>query len=328
MSTPTSNLNQPEPSEFPTTEGLVRVVRAFSRAEDAEQAGYVFGAEHAKLGDEAVVYSRGRYRAGIVTKIGRLNVTVTYTTRTAIQEAKDPRFRSKVPARTSKADKFAEVAIRPPRGASANPPVTEAPTRHGPDQASQAGEAPVTTSCDATGCRRPAANLLVWSLASGTTQATTRCHTDTALFTIPADSHDVHQLPLAAGTYDYLDDGSGTQIATCVHCGNDIYLYPALLGRPEPWRGHLYDETGRCGPGEDRTQIVVRHEPATTVAERDHALATAADVPLAVVSDQRLPHPNPYVCAECTTNRPTLLLTLSNREQVTVCRPHAVRYPK
>ena len=55
---------------------------------------------------------------------------------------------------------------------------------------------------------------------------------------------------------------------------------------------------------------------------------TRAASPLVVVSEQRLPHPNPDVCAECTTNRPTLLLTLSNGEQVTVCRPHAAGYRK
>lgn len=47
-----------------------------------------------------------------------------------------------------------------------------------------------------------------------------------------------------------------------------------------------------------------------------------------VVAQERLPHPNPNVCAHCTTNRATLRLILVGGRQVTVCRPHAARYPR
>lgn len=55
---------------------------------------------------------------------------------------------------------------------------------------------------------------------------------------------------------------------------------------------------------------------------------TRVAAPPVVVSERRLPHPNPHACAKCTTNRATLLLTLSNGEDVTVCRPHAAGYRK
>jgi hypothetical protein len=56
---------------------------------------------------------------------------------------------------------------------------------------------------------------------------------------------------------------------------------------------------------------------------------TAANGELPTVVDQeRLPHPNPHSCAHCTTNRATLRLTLTGGAQVTVCRPHATRYPR
>jgi hypothetical protein len=51
------------------------------------------------------------------------------------------------------------------------------------------------------------------------------------------------------------------------------------------------------------------------------------DLPVAV-AQERLPHPNPHCCAHCTTNRATLRLTLVDGSQVTVCRPHAARYPR
>ena len=47
-----------------------------------------------------------------------------------------------------------------------------------------------------------------------------------------------------------------------------------------------------------------------------------------MINEQRLPHPNPHRCVHCTTNRATLLLTLAGGAQVTVCRPHAARYPR
>ncbi len=57
------------------------------------------------------------------------------------------------------------------------------------------------------------------------------------------------------------------------------------------------------------------------------AAAVDGELP-AVVAEERLPHPNPHACAHCTTNRATLRLTLTDSRQVTVCRPHAARYPR
>jgi len=48
----------------------------------------------------------------------------------------------------------------------------------------------------------------------------------------------------------------------------------------------------------------------------------------AVVAQERLPHPNPYRCVHCTTDRATLRLILVDGRQVTTCRPHAARYPR
>ncbi|TDC34231.1 hypothetical protein E1211_17955 [Micromonospora sp. 15K316] len=80
-------------------------------------------------------------------------------------------------------------------------------------------------------------------------------------------------------------DGEGTQVGICRHCGHHIYLYAAVAEREGNWwRGGQYDETGRCGDAEQRTALVVRHEPATTTAERDAALA-------ATVCGNRPPHP-------------------------------------
>jgi hypothetical protein len=58
----------------------------------------------------------------------------------------------------------------------------------------------------------------------------------------------------------------------------------------------------------------------------DTANNNPAVLPTAV-SEARLAHPNPHTCAHCT-NRATLRLSLATGEQVTVCRPHATRYPR
>lgn len=125
MSTPTGNANQPEPAEFPAIEDLVRVVASYARTDDVEAAGFVFGAKTAAVGDEAVIYSRGRFRAGIVVKVGRVNLTVVYTTATSVRDAADRRYGWTEPVRTTKAAKFADVAVRPAR--SADPAHVPAP---------------------------------------------------------------------------------------------------------------------------------------------------------------------------------------------------------
>ncbi|MGC5033389.1 hypothetical protein [Micromonospora sp. DT229] len=84
-------------------------------------------------------------------------------------------------------------------------------------------------------------------------------------------------IPLAEGTYTQLADGSGTQVATCRHCGHHIYLYLRLAGSRNPWRGGEYDETGRCPiEVEERAGTPVPHDPAVTFAERERAIASAS----------------------------------------------------
>ena len=39
------------------------------------------------LGDVATIYSRGQLRTGVISKVGRKNVTLTYTTPGALKEA-------------------------------------------------------------------------------------------------------------------------------------------------------------------------------------------------------------------------------------------------
>jgi hypothetical protein len=53
----------------------------------------------------------------------------------------------------------------------------------------------------------------------------------------------------------------------------------------------------------------------------------SGELPVAL-AQERLPHPNPHACAHCTTNRATLRVTLADGTHVTVCRPHAGRYPR
>jgi len=128
MSEPTTEpTSQSTPADEPSTDDLTRVVARFDDRDLVRAAGYVVGAEDAAVDDEAVIYSRGGYRAGIVTKVGRVNVTVTYTTETAIREAADPRYGWTEPARTTKAAKFAEVAVRPTGEAAA--PTLARPSR-------------------------------------------------------------------------------------------------------------------------------------------------------------------------------------------------------
>lgn len=76
----------PEPTE------LIRLIAAYpGRLNDDREAladhGWTF--DHGPLteGQVAVVHSRGYYRRGIVTKVGRVNAKVTYTTAGAVESA-------------------------------------------------------------------------------------------------------------------------------------------------------------------------------------------------------------------------------------------------
>ena len=91
-----------------------KVVATFATDADLEAAGFRYGAEGAKLGDVAVIWGRNGLRRGIVTKVGRLNVEVQFTTPSAIKEAANLRYGWSEPQVTAKSAKFADVAILAP----------------------------------------------------------------------------------------------------------------------------------------------------------------------------------------------------------------------
>ncbi len=134
---------------------------------------------------------------------------------------------------------------------------------------------PVTTGCNAVLCSNPATNVVLWWPPSGGQQAKALCAPDTDRHVARLRGIRARVIELEDGTHSLLADGSGTQVATCRHCGHHILLYPALLGRREPWRDGEYDQTGRCQLGEDRHAIRMVHEPAVILAERDYARAAA-----------------------------------------------------
>ncbi len=134
---------------------------------------------------------------------------------------------------------------------------------------------PVTTGCAAVLCSKPATNLVLWWPPSSGQQAKALCPADTEQHLARLRGIPSRVVDLADGTHSLLADGSGTQVANCRQCGHRIYLYPAQLGRKEPWRDGEYDETGRCQVAEDRNAIRMVHEPAVTLAERDYARAAA-----------------------------------------------------
>jgi hypothetical protein len=130
---------------------------------------------------------------------------------------------------------------------------------------------PLAPTCTEFSCMRPAVNLVVWSPPYGQ-HATTLCQADTEQRVPRLPNPRV--IPLAEGTYTQLADGSGTQVATCRHCGHVIYLHLPLVGSRNPWRGGEYDETGRCIiEVEERAGTPVPHEPALIPAERHQAVS-------------------------------------------------------
>lgn len=63
-------------------------IEALCALVDATNTEPTTGPEGFEVGDHAYVYSRGMYRRGIITKVGRTRATVSYTTETAIKDAK------------------------------------------------------------------------------------------------------------------------------------------------------------------------------------------------------------------------------------------------
>lgn len=92
-------------------EKLTSVIGAWDTRTQVEAAGYVFGGSP-RIGHPAVIFSRGKFRRGIVVKWGTKNVAVEYTTETAVVEAK--RYGWAEAAVTRKAQPFAEIAVERP----------------------------------------------------------------------------------------------------------------------------------------------------------------------------------------------------------------------
>ncbi|MCX5066707.1 hypothetical protein OOJ91_12535 [Micromonospora lupini] len=131
----------------------------------------------------------------------------------------------------------------------------------------------VTSSCGDNSCSARAVNVVNWT-SPGSSHAKTFCHPHTVEHIRLVRGHSPQVIPLAEGAFALLADSAGTQVATCQHCGHYIYLYASVARREGNWwRSGEFDETGRCGDAEQRTQTVVHHEPVITVTDRDAALA-------------------------------------------------------
>lgn len=135
----------------------------------------------------------------------------------------------------------------------------------------------ITTPCYAgTPCSSPATHLILWTTPTAR-YATSGCepHRDSRLELVR--HHATQTIPIAKGTFTLVADSTGTQVGLCRHCGHHIYLYPALAGQPDAWRGGEYDPWGE--PGEDTRRCPSSddpHEPALTTDERDLALTRTA----------------------------------------------------
>ncbi|MEV6928427.1 hypothetical protein AB0M46_28620 [Dactylosporangium sp. NPDC051485] len=112
MTNPTSSDTGQSRQTTPPIEDLIRLVACYSNREQAEAAGFTFGTD-LKLGDVAAIDSRGRWRVGVIVRIGRLNAAVEYTTEGAIRDAADPRSSWTEPFRSMKTARFADIAVRP-----------------------------------------------------------------------------------------------------------------------------------------------------------------------------------------------------------------------
>ena len=100
--------------------------------DDAEKAGYKFGAPEGsvKVGDHAVIYSRGAYRQGEVTKVTPTKVHIEYTTPGGVDSAK--RYGYDPSVSSISADR-AHVGVKPKPG---GPELGHVPTKDlGPAQA-------------------------------------------------------------------------------------------------------------------------------------------------------------------------------------------------
>ncbi|WP_111217081.1 hypothetical protein [Micromonospora craterilacus] len=133
----------------------------------------------------------------------------------------------------------------------------------------------ITITCQDFMCYARATTVVAWKPlgSAGLNKAFCQTHADNWREVVA--NHLPKTAPIAEGTQTFVADGEGTQVGTCRHCGHYIYLYFSVAGREGNWwRESQWDETGRCGDAEQRTGgWMVWHEPATTVEDRDAALA-------------------------------------------------------
>ena len=128
MTNPTSSDTGQSRPTTPPIEDLIRLVACYANRTQVEAAGFTFGS-NLKIGDVAAINSRGRWRVGVIVRIGRLNAAVEYTTEGAIRDAADPRSSWTEPFRSIKTARFADIAVRPTAQPAPSGDYASAPAR-------------------------------------------------------------------------------------------------------------------------------------------------------------------------------------------------------
>ncbi|MEV6527381.1 hypothetical protein AB0M43_36205 [Longispora sp. NPDC051575] len=124
---------------------------------------------------------------------------------------------------------------------------------------------PVTTPCQDKGCLLSAATLVHWTDVQNTERAKALCpeHASIAL-----QREGRQGLPLARGTHEV--SATGTQTATCAHCGHPIHRALHRKGGPA-WMASPDPTSAQC-PATDGGG---RHKPTVTVGPRNRAVTGA-----------------------------------------------------
>ncbi|MEV6922938.1 hypothetical protein AB0M46_00290 [Dactylosporangium sp. NPDC051485] len=112
MTNPTPSDAGQNPTAAPPIDDLIRLVACYFDRDLLQAAGFRFGPT-LKVGDVAAINARGRWRVGVIVRIGRLNAAVEYTTEGAIRDAADPRSSWTEPLRSIKTARFADIAVHP-----------------------------------------------------------------------------------------------------------------------------------------------------------------------------------------------------------------------
>lgn len=129
MTNPTSSDPGRDRQAAPPIDDLIRLAACYSNRDQVKAAGFTFGAD-LKIGDVAAIDSRGRWRVGVIVRIGRLNAAVEYTTEGAIRDAADPRTSWTEPFRSMKTARFADIAARPGAEHAPSDTADHEPERH------------------------------------------------------------------------------------------------------------------------------------------------------------------------------------------------------